>query len=212
MSYTWNADTRQYLDENGDPVADSQVRSWIDDFAAVLALLFIGRAGRVLETLLTIETDEQAFRDALTEWHDLTRADIAAGHLAATVVAYGGFNVITPDEYAVGERAAAFHASYFDNFVGGLFTGAILLDSAFPNRTSLYALSFFSTYENAVREREKAAGKTEEKNVLGLADHCSGGLISCTGETAKGWVAIGTLSAIGARQCLTRCRCHFEFR
>lgn len=211
MNYTWDSEKRLYLDASGAVVPEEKVRSWIDDFAAALALLFMGRARNVLETLIEIEINATAFRDAVANWNNLTRADLTGGHIAAVVVAYGGFNVIAPENFAIAERETQVQLSFWDNFVAGVLTGAVQFDGSFVSRTGMYADAIYSTYIKAVRQREIKAGMTEERNILGDANHCTGDN-SCIKQSQRGWVAIGSLVAVGERTCLSRCRCWLDFR
>ena len=206
--FIWNAEKRRYERPNGDVVTNAELRSWVDDFAAALVVLFMGRARAVVDALANISIDEQAFRDAFSVWNDQTRADIRGGHLAACALAFGGFNVITTNEFTTGEQAADFHASFWDNFVGAIVTGAIPFDGNFVARSGMYGAAVFSTFQNATRAREKAAGMTEERRRLGASDHCP----TCLEQAAIGWVAIGSLRAIGDSECRSRCRCYFQFR
>lgn len=206
--FTWNKDLRRYETAGGDPVPDSALRRWIDDFAAALVVLFMSRAARVAETLLTVQTDPQAFRDAVNDWQVKTRFDLRAGHLAACAIAFGGFNAITAAELETGERAADFHSSFWDNFVAGVWIGAVALDGQFVPRSGMYGAGVFSTFQNSTRARETAAGKTQERRRLGASDHCP----TCLEQVALGWQSIGTLRSIGDSECKTRCRCYFQFR
>ncbi|HEY6021351.1 MAG TPA: hypothetical protein VIY48_16040, partial [Candidatus Paceibacterota bacterium] len=54
-----------------------------------------------------------------------------------------------------------------------------------------------------------ANGYEEERRVLEPgADHCEG----CEEQAAQGWQPIGTLDPIGDEECMTRCKCEFEYR
>lgn len=206
--FIWNEEKRQYFTESGEPVTDADLRRWVDDFAAALIVLFMGRARRVLDTLLTIQTDEQAFRDALSDWQLKTALDIKSGHLIACVIAFGGFNFIRENEYRTGEQAANFHFAFWENFVTGVFLGTILIDNNFAPRTGMYGAGVFSTFQNSIRARELAAGKTQERRFLGASDHCP----TCINQAALKWQPIGSLKAIGDSECKSRCRCYFQFR
>lgn len=76
----------------------------------------------------------------------------------------------------------------------------------------LYAQQYIGTaaasYDNGRRGASKQAGFTQERNILGLADHCD----QCRDLAGRGWVPIGTLPPPGTRECLGNCRCHLEFK
>lgn len=53
-----------------------------------------------------------------------------------------------------------------------------------------------------------AAYGGEERNILGIAEHCA----SCIRETKRGWVPIGTLIPVGLRDCWFGCKCTVGYR
>jgi hypothetical protein len=208
--FIWNSEKRRYESADGEPVPDSVLRRWVDDFAAALVVLFMARAQAVQSALVEINTGGggDRFRAALADWQINCRADLRAGHLAACAIAFGGFNVIRSDQLETGERAADFHSSFWDNFVAGVFVGSVLMDGNFVPRSGMYGAGVYSTFQNGTRARERAAGMTQERRRLGASDHCP----TCLEQAAFGWVAIGTLRSIGDSECKTRCRCYFQFK
>jgi hypothetical protein len=77
-------------------------------------------------------------------------------------------------------------------------------------RSRRYAGAAVAAYENAVRARERDAGQKFERRVLGgvITRHCDG----CIAQAGRGWQQIGSLLKIGECQCLSGCKCSFEFR
>jgi len=99
--------------------------------------------------------------------------------------------------------AIAREYKYFEKFVRQVL-GAVNAAA----RAGMYAEAGRGTYEEARAEAMKASGKTEERRLLGIADHCS----DCVAEANKGWQPIGTLRAIGDSLCKSNCHCRKEFR
>jgi len=99
--------------------------------------------------------------------------------------------------------AIAREYKYFEKFVKQVL-GAVNAAA----RAGMYAEAGRGTYEEARAEAMKASGKTEERRLLGIADHCS----DCVAEANKGWQPIGTLRAIGDSLCKSNCHCRKEFR
>lgn len=98
--------------------------------------------------------------------------------------------------------------AYLDRLISDLQSGRQLLDGSFLRRFAMYAGSGWAALQELARQEAFMDGKREERNRLGVAEHCGG----CIEETEKGWVPIGTLVPIGSRDCLSNCRCHMEFR
>lgn len=74
-------------------------------------------------------------------------------------------------------------------------------------RAGMYAHAARGFYELVRRQMEEAAGMDVEWNERGSFDSCH----DCIQMTRLGKVPIGTLIPIGARQCLTRCRCTIHY-
>lgn len=209
MAYVWNEKTGKFEDaETGAPLAESALRKIVDDFALALLLLFTTRARRVLTTLVEIETNEADFFEALRDWNFELRQQIQAGNLAAAALAFGGLKNASPSNLEIAENFADQQMRFFENFAAAVFSGALILNGIFAARSGMYGSAVYSSFENARRERERQRGMNEERRILGAADHCP----ICLSENAKGWVAIGTLRAIGDSECRSRCRCWFSYR
>lgn len=200
-TYTWNSAKRRFVDADGKTVPIGTVRSWIDDFAVSIAVLFAERAGRVV-------SEAEINIDDLTAWYTVTQRELEDGHRAATVIAYGGLSQMTDSEWQEAEGAIREQMGFWEAFAAGVFVGTIPIDGRFPARTAMYGDAIYGTYENNVRRREAQAGMDEERRVLGAADHCE----DCVLAASLGWRSIGTLPAIGDSACKSRCKCHFEYR
>jgi hypothetical protein len=75
-------------------------------------------------------------------------------------------------------------------------------------RLMMYAMSGHAAVQSALGDRARERGLTSERNILAIADNCTG----CVVETGRGWVPIGSLVPIGERDCLSNCLCTYEYR
>jgi hypothetical protein len=75
-------------------------------------------------------------------------------------------------------------------------------------RMALYKESAYTALEELNRREHKLEGFDEERRVLGDADHCNG----CIAQAAMDWQPTGTLDQIGDEECITNCKCSFEYR
>jgi len=149
-------------------------------------------------------------------WALITKAQIRIVHIVGAALAVGGFNVLrdavngkpnAPNVSAsilqkIGD-AISREFKFFERFAKQAQTGRNT-----PARAGMYAEAGRGTFEDVRSDIAKAAGNTEERRLLGVADHCS----DCVVEAAKGWQPIGSLRAIGDSLCKTHCHCKKEFR
>jgi hypothetical protein len=128
-------------------------------------------------------------------------------HVSAAALGAGGWNRMTPTVRGrVGQRLR-FQYERLEDFAKGIADRSVSEPQALA-RGSMYANAGYSSWQEEVRAQAIIAGKRQERNVLGAAEHCS----QCVEETNKGWVKIGTLVKIGARICLSNCRCRYLFQ
>lgn len=92
--------------------------------------------------------------------------------------------------------------------VADILSGRQAVDGTLLRRIAMYSGSGWSALQELSRQLAYMSGKREERNILGIAEHCAG----CVVETGKGWVPIGTLVPVGERDCLSNCMCEIEFR
>lgn len=173
-----------------------------------------GRA-RLARALVVYLRDEaraaaELFRDGqLSErqWRDRIAEITGAGSIATTF-ALQGHRRLNRDDLAELESAIADQVAYLNRFVRQVERGEVPIDGRIVSRSLNYATSPWSAAQVAARSRAARLGFTQERNVLGPAEHCPG----CLAEAAKGWQPIGTLVPIGERNCRVGCRCRYEFR
>lgn len=162
---------------------------------------------------------------AVAEWQDAMARLLKTVHVCLGAVARGGFNGIGPVESASIESILQFQFTKLEGFAGDIVNGHTILvrvdgetgevqsvrvrvtEKKAEARAEMYAASGDGTYENGRREAAQDAGMLFERNVLGNGEHCE----QCIIETARKWVPLGTLTAVGERTCLTNCLCTLMF-
>lgn len=199
-TYTWSARSQRYRSlATGRYVSRATVRRALDTALA-----------RSQVDILRLGRDLQAGRLTLAEWQVATARQLKAAHLASAAAARGGWAQMTQADYGrVGHRLRDEYA-YLSRLAGQIADGTQALDGRLLTRLTLYAQGPRGTYHEQERAGMREAGYTEERNILGGADHCAG----CQAETARGWVRIGRggIVPIGQRQCLANCRCSIAYR
>lgn len=200
--YTWDAEKRRYVDEDGNTVSESRVRSWIDKMTVAAAFGFIARA-------LLIGDGKLNPRD----WSHDMQTDITSLHTVVSIIAAGGFAQTTDEFWRHAQEEIARQNAYFTNFSNQVIAGVVDTSSdAFAARNGLYAEAGFGTYENAVAIREFGAGLNLYKRILAGNKPDEGNCQDCLDAEQLGWQTRGQLPRIGDSICRTRCRCHFEFK
>lgn len=140
----------------------------------------------------------------LAGWFKSFLSDLVPRQFAAGLAALGIGAAPQPAVVDQVNRQAGFLARFRDEVANA----EQLLDGTAVARAGQYAHAVWGLGANVFRYRMLLLGRTMERGVLGIADHCNG----CLERSAKGWVPIGTLKPIGATECRALCHCHFEFQ
>jgi len=194
--YRWNEVAGRYIGPDGRFVSFEQIRQYLD--------VTLDTSER---KVLSLARSLQSGQITLQEWQLGMRDTLKDIHLASSALAKGGWAQMSQADYGrVGFRLKQQYA-YLQKFAAQIEQGYIL-DGRFLNRIKLYAQSGRMTYHMVQRAEAAKRGMTEEKNILGPADHCS----ECIEETNKGWVPIGDLKLVGDRICSSNCRCSVSFQ
>lgn len=144
----------------------------------------------------------------LAEWQIQMTANLKSLHVAMGVAASGGFNNVSNSDLGFIAGLIKEQYQYLRSFAKQIKSGDQKLDGSLLVRAELYVEASRTLHE-AVRARSaKLSGKSEQRSLLGIADHCG----SCVAEALKGWHKIGTITPIGQRQCKGRCHCYMEYR
>ena len=150
----------------------------------------------------------QAHTITLAEWQTQMATEIKLLHTGAAAVGRGGWAQMTPSDWGwTGQRIRAQYG-WLRNFAHDVAVGHQPMDGRVLARAAMYAEAARSTQREMQRFNAQTIGRTQERNVLGAAEHCGG----CLDATSRGWVPLGSLPAIGARTCRSRCRCSIVTR
>jgi len=146
---------------------------------------------------------------SLGEWTSQMRALIVQEQDTAMMLIKGGREFVTFADWGyVGSEVKKQYA-FLDNFAKDIADNPQKwLTGRLDNRMNLYRESGYAALERFERREKINDGFTEERRVLGAADHCTG----CLAQASLGWQPIGTLDEIGAEECSQNCKCEFEYR
>lgn len=141
------------------------------------------------------------------QWQRETAATLKSLHLAAHAAARGGFGNLTPADYGRVGSTLRFVYGRLSGFALDVEQGR-LSGPQIEARAALYGAHGNATFEAGRRYGAEVSGKTEERRVLGAAEHCE----DCVLAALLKWQPLGTLPEIGSLQCLANCRCSMIFR
>lgn len=198
MPYTWSSEQQRYLYPSGNPVAWRQIDGALD---------------RVIQQSaqnITVMTEKlQTGAITLANWQQQMAQEMKMMHVGAAAMGNGGWANMTQSDWGwVGSRLRSEYG-YLRNFAHDIATGDQPLDGRLLNRATMYAAAARGTQREIQRRIAILNGALEERNLLGPAEHhCD----QCPSLTSLGWVMIGTLPSVGARTCLSRCKCRIETR
>jgi hypothetical protein len=167
----------------------------------------------------------------LAAWQEAFINRVVALHVAAAAVGAGGANQLTvrtlarsAEEIPADVSAVktlgdfiAFHVGRAVAFAADIGNRATNADTPgkINARTDMYNAAAVGAFALGQRDAAAAADFTFERNVLTAAEHCTpragSDVPDCPGETARGWVPLGSLAPIGGRVCGPNCKCFFEF-
>jgi hypothetical protein len=202
-SYIWDATILRYRDAAGTVVPEEVVRTLIEQLAED------GKA-----YLQTVTARYLAGDSTLSEWYSDMRAGVKGIHVAAGVLAGGGYANMNQSGWGYIGRMVQVQYQYLTGFAAELRAQAEgnLKERAAGQlqvRAGMYADAAFGSYQQMTRRGYANAGYKEERRVLDPgAEHCR----DCERAARAGWSALGSLPRIGDSDCLTNCRCRFEYR
>lgn len=197
MAYRFNRDRQRYETDSGRAIASTRVRGWIDSAVDKTKAALVGLAERLI-------TGSSNLSEFVTE----ARQQLKSMHSGLGMIAVGGKEQLTASDRGRLGAALREQYQYLDRLALQIESGQQRLDGSLLSRVSMYADAGVHTYERMRQQAHTDAGFTQERNLLGSENSCS----QCPEETARGWSPIGSLTPTGARECLTRCRCHLEYR
>jgi hypothetical protein len=190
--FRWSEKSQRYIAPNGRFVARVKVLAELEKVRRGV--------GQEMRELARQLRDGEISR---VEWVIAMKARIKALHLMHAAVAAGGLDKLTPAD--LGRVGAAVRRQY--EFLRRWDAQNLPVDGRFIARAELYAGAAYGTFSDLERIKHKAAGYTEAKRVLGIAEHCPDCL-----EWANKWLPIDVIPPIGASVCRTNCRCTIIYR
>lgn len=194
--YTW--DGRFWRDARGRFVARQTVEEALDNLVAGAAQEASVLAGRLREG-----------RISLGKWQSEMLALVKQQHAAAGALAHGGIAFVSPAERGRLGARIRFQLGRLRTFAEQIASGEQPLNGRLDVRARLYVSSAWSSFQNERAVVREEQGFDQYRNILeDSAQHCQG----CLDAAAAGWVAIGTLSPIGSRDCQANDKCHFIYR
>ena len=196
--FTYNPGSRRYAERSsGRYVKAETVRAAVDTVIAA-------------ETL-KIRSVSQSLVDGsinISEWQIQTQALLKNLHVSMGLAANGGLANTSDSDLGYIASQIKEQYKFLRSFAKQIKNGSQPLDGTLVSRAALYTESGRSIYEAVVQRAAKAGGATQEKSILGAADHCDG----CVEAASAGWSPIGSLVPIGQRQCLANCHCTMSYQ
>jgi len=198
--YGWNEVAGRYINlDTGQFISSSKVRD---------ALESVMDAANGHMNSLTM--DLIGHNISLVQWQSAMMQEIKLAHTAAAASANGGWAQMTQSDWGFAGRLIRTQYEHLEKFANQIANGEQPLDGRALMRANLYGQAPRGTYE-AQRQRQEILvnGMEEERRILEKdGANCQG----CLDQAELGWQPVGTLDPIGAEECLTNCRCEFEYR
>ncbi len=148
---------------------------------------------------------------SLQRWQRSMTEAVKNAHLNAGALTKGGFDNLDQRDYGqIGGRIAD-ELEYLRGFAEDIANGDQRLDGTALRRSEMYVDKARKTHHKLHRREMQKIGYNQERNVLGVAEHCEE-CVELTNRGDNGWVPNGTLTPIGDRICLSNCKCRIEYR
>jgi hypothetical protein len=204
QEYRWNESAARYINASGQFTSRAVVN-------AALEQTVIGSQSE----MMLLSERLQSGSLSITEWRAGMAEQIKIIQTSEAALARGGWAQMTQSDWGwVGSQVKAQY-KYLDNFARQIANGEQPLNGRFLQRVKMYAQAGRSMFQEFRRRYMRIyKGATEERRVLGIAEHCEtqGDLLGCVELAQKSWQPIGTLPAIGNAPCMVNCKCEFTFK
>jgi hypothetical protein len=191
--------TRLYTSASGKPISAKTIRAGVDAVIDAETVKIRDVAQKLVDGSINIP-----------EWQIQTTAIIKNLHVAVGLIATGGYENTSNSDLARLSNKIKEQYKYLRSFAKQVRNGMQPLNGSLVSRAALYTQAARGTYEDTVRQAAKESGEvTQEKRVLGAADHCQG----CLDLASQGWQPLGTLPGIGDdTPCMANCHCSFIYQ
>lgn len=195
--YTFDPRTARYRNvTTGRMVSEAVVRAGVDAVTDLASEKLAALAGQLLTNSVT-----------LAEWETQSRQIIKDAHVAAGVAAKGGREMMAPADWLAIAREIKTEYGFLHGMATDIATGKQPSDGRLTARARQYGQAARGTHASMTGRERRNSGYRFERNVLS-AGACTG----CQAESARGLVAIGTLTPIGSRlPCRANCRCRLAY-
>lgn len=199
--YQYNREARAYVDSRGVTIPTQTVWQVADEVTNNLS-----------QEMRAITESLQAGRLTLPEWQLQMEQRIKDSHLAFFSASRGGWEQMTFSDFGRAGNMIKKQYGYLRRWAEELSQG-LPLDGRQLVRAELYGQAARTVLVEIEREEQALRGRTQKRNVLGVADHCD----ECIAMTELGWVDIEAgaeqgFTPIGQRICLVRCKCFMEYQ
>lgn len=203
MPLSWEPGTARYRDSTtGRFVSSETVRTAINE-----SIQGSESAVSVLnEALLSRSVN-------VDDWYLLFKDELKHEYIRQYVAGRGGLRVMTSEDWGSVGGSFAEQLRYLEAWRSSLTDAELenLSLASLNQRAGMYINSSREAFERGHLRAAFAADMTEERWVLGAAEHCD----DCTELASRNWVSIGTLGTFpgaGETECLTNCKCHLDYR
>jgi hypothetical protein len=196
--FIWDTQIRRFrYADSGRLVRQDTINRWLRE---------IGEGARERMQSLTAKMSLGQISNA--EWQLAMLDEIKQSHRALAELAKGGYQMMTARDWGLLGARVRQQNQYFLGFASDVITGQ-MSEAQTLNRAGLYADALYSTYQNTVSLRERAAGVRTARRVLDAgAQHCE----DCPPLAAQGWIPIEEMTPIGDTPCQVQCRCTIEYQ
>lgn len=199
MAWAWDASVSRYRDlKTGRFLPSSYVRDWAQESMDATSNRVYFLANSVVNSTLGPDDFKVLFREEIK--HEYIRQFLAG---------IGGLDRMTQEYWGSIGGMLIEQYKWLDNFVNEMKVAMMSVDAIYQ-RMKMYIDSAREAYERAVSFASKLIGVTQELWVLGRAEHCD----DCIAFSDEGWQPIDyfPFPGQGKTACLTKCRCHKEYR
>lgn len=170
-----------------------------------------GPLTRLVDALVGVVTDFAAAWELNRDtagWYEAMKRTVVRSHIQATIAGKGGILRTRLSDWRTAARQIQQELTYLRQFAQDVAAGS-LSAAQIAARSALYSNHAQVSFWAARDAGQKQQGFTQERRVLGLAEHCP----DCVGYASRGWVPIGTLPSPGdGSVCRANCKCVKEYR